>query len=191
MTIVWVIIVAVVMVLVVGVAVVVYIGLVIGAITVDIARGRRLRPLGPLTMDIAAERDVVFELLAQPYQGRTTRALQEKVTVLERGSDMVLAAHRTPVGAGLTAVTVETVRFAAPARIDFRLVRGPVPHVVEQFTLTERPDGTRLEYCGELGTDGWAIGGWWGRVVGNKWQAAVAVTLASVKTEAERRAARG
>jgi hypothetical protein len=189
--IVWAIIVAAVLVFVVVAPVVVYIGLVTGAITVDIGRGRRFRPLGPLTMDIAAERDLVFELLVQPYQGHTTRALEEKVTVLERGSDMVLAAHRTSVGARLTAVTVETVRFTAPSRIDFRLVRGPVPHVVEEFTLTERPEGTRLEYRGELGTDGWAIGGWWGRVVGNQWQAAVAATLESVKTEAERRAARG
>ena len=190
MTIVWIVIVTAVLVFVVVAAVIVYIGLVTGAITVDIGRGRRLRPLGPLSTDIAAERDLVFELLAQPYQGPTTRALREKVSVLERGSDMVLAAHRTPVGAGLTAVTVETVRFSAPARIDFRLVRGLVPHVVEQFTLTERPEGTRLEYRGELGTDGWAIGGWWGRVVGNQWQAAVAATLDSVKTEAERRAGR-
>jgi hypothetical protein len=191
MTIVWAIMVAVLLLCVVGAAVVVYIGLVIGAITVDINRGRRLRPLGPLAIDIAAERDIIFELLVQPYQGRTTRALQEKVTVLERGRDMVLAAHRTPVGARLTAVTVETVRFTAPARIDFRLVRGPVPHVVEEFTLTERPEGTRLEYRGELGTDGWAIGGLWGRVVGDRWQAAVAATFESVKTEAERRASRG
>ena len=158
MTIVWTIIVAVLLVCVFLTGVVVYIGLVTGAITIDIGLGRRLRPLGPLTVDIAAERDIVFELLVQPYQGHTTRALQEKVTVLERGSDMVLAAHRTPVGARLTAVTVETVRFTAPTRIDFRLVRGPVPHVVEEFTLTERPEGTRLEYRGELGTDGWAIG---------------------------------
>jgi hypothetical protein len=184
------IIVAVVLVCVVVTAIVVYIGLVTGAMTVDIGWGRRFRPLGPLTLDIAAERDVVFDLLVQAYQGRTTRALREKVDVLERGSDMVLAAHRTPVGARLTAVTVETVRFTAPARIDFRLVRGPVPHVVEEFTLTERPEGTRLEYRGELGADGWAIGRWWGRLVGNQWQAAVAATLDSVKTEAERRASR-
>jgi hypothetical protein len=191
MTIAWAFIVAVALVLLVVAAAVVYIGLVTGAITIDIGRGRRLRPLGPLTMDIAAERDVVFDLLIQPYRPRTTRALREKVKVLERGSDMVLAAHRTPIGARLTAVTVETVRFTSPTRIDFRLVRGPVAHVVEEFTLTERPGGTRLEYRGELGTDGWAIGGWWGRVVGNQWQVAVAATLDSVKTEAERRASRG
>ena len=81
--------------------------------------------------------------------------------MLERGSDMVLAAHFTQVR-GLVATTVETVRFERPSTVHFRLVRGPVPHVVEQFVLRERGDGTELEYRGELGTDFWALGAWWG-----------------------------
>ncbi|MGH3464327.1 MAG: hypothetical protein ACRDP9_22895 [Kribbellaceae bacterium] len=48
------------------------------------------------------------------------------VEVLERGIDMVLAAHCTPIRGRLRATTVETVRFQPPALIDFRLVRGPV-----------------------------------------------------------------
>ncbi len=157
--------------------------------TIDTGWGRRVRPLGPITMNIAAPREAVFDLLAQPYVGRTTRALQEKVQVLERGTDMVLAAHRTEVSRRLTAVTVETVRLARPERIDFRLVRGPVPHVVEYFQLsTDATGGTELEYRGELGTDGWAIGAWWGRLVARAWERAVESSLAAVKAEAERRA---
>jgi hypothetical protein len=34
---------------------------------------------------------------------------------------------------------VETVRFTPPERVDFRLVRGPVPHVVETFLLATYP----------------------------------------------------
>jgi hypothetical protein len=35
-----------------------------------------------------------------------------------------------------------------------RLVRGPFPHVVEAFVLTERPaGGTLLAYQGEIGAD--------------------------------------
>ena len=138
-----------------------YRGLVSGALTVDTGRGRRVRPLGPLTVPVAAPRQQVYDLLTQPYLGRITRALQQKVQVLERGSDLVLAAHRTPVGRRLTAVTVETVRFTPPERIDFRLLRGPLPHVVEYFELVDEPGGTtRVEYRGELGTDGWALGAW-------------------------------
>ena len=44
---------------------------------------------------------------------------------------MILAAHFTEVLGGLKAKTVETVRFERPERISFRLVRGPVPHVIE------------------------------------------------------------
>jgi hypothetical protein len=121
--------------------------LVSGALTVDTGWGRRIRPLGPQTVPIDAPRDTVYDLLAQPYLGRATRALQDKVHVLERGTDMVLAAHR------------------------------------------ESPHTTRLEYGGELGSDGWTLGAWWGRLVARTWEATVAGTLEAVKVEAERRAA--
>ena len=38
-------------------------------------------------------------------------------------------------------------------------MRGPVPHVVETFVLTEAGKTTELVYSGELGTDLWAPGG--------------------------------
>lgn len=91
---------------------------------------------------------------------------------------------------GLTATTVETVRFERPEAVHFRLVRGPVPHVVEQFALHETPDGTELEYSGELGTDLWALGRLWGAAVARTWEATVQSSLEGVKDEAERRAKR-
>jgi len=84
---------------------------------------------------------------------------------------------------------LETVRFERPDRVDFRLVRGPVPHVVERFELGESERGTELRYSGELGTDLWALGRWWGALVAGKWEAAVRGSLDALKTEAERRAA--
>ena len=165
-----------------------YAGLVTGALSVDLGAGRRTRPLGPHVIDIKAPRDVVFDVVAQPYLGRATRALREKVQVLERGTDMVLATHFTPVSRRLTATTVETVRFTRPGRIDFRLVRGPVPAVTESFRLSEHDPGTRLEYRGELATDLWGLGDRWGRVVARRWEQAVAGSLASVRQEAEHRA---
>lgn len=166
-----------------------YLGLVTGALPLDVGVGRRTRPLGPQTIDIDAPREVVFDVIAQPYLGRATRAMREKALVLERGSDIVLAAHRTPVAGGrLTATTVETVRFTRPERVDFRLVRGPVPAVTESFTLTERGSGTRLVYEGELATDLWRAGQWWGSLVGRRWEATVAASLTAVRQEAERRA---
>lgn len=163
-------------------------GLVVrGSLTIDLGIGRRLRPLGPLTVRIDAPRDVVFDVIAAPYLRRTPRALKGKLEVVERGADMVLAAHFTPVGR-LLATTLETVRFDPPGSVHFRLVRGPVPHVSETFELVETSDGTALAYAGELGTDLWALGRWWGDRVASRWEAAVESSFAAVKAEAERRA---
>jgi hypothetical protein len=101
---------------------------------------------------------------------------------------MVLAEHYTPVHGGrLTAVTLETVSFDRPHRVAFQLVRGPVPHVAEEFTLTGRGGATRLEYSGELGTDFGIAGQWWGERVAVAWEAAVRASFASIQAEAERR----
>jgi Polyketide cyclase / dehydrase and lipid transport len=161
-----------------------------GKLTIDLGIGRRLRPLGPLTWRIEAPPEVVFEVISAPYLERTPRALESKLRVLELGTDMVLAEHFTRVGT-LVATTLETVRFERPHRISFRLVRGPVPNVIEQFLLRETDSGTELEYSGELGTDLWVLGRWWGERVARRWEAAVRSSLVAVKAEAERRAARG
>jgi hypothetical protein len=158
-----------------------------GALTLDLGLGRRLQPLGPLVRTIAAPRVLVFEVIAAPYLERTPRALEEKLQVWERGTDMVLAVHFTPVRCGVT-TTVETVRFEPPGRVDFRVVRGPVPHVVESFLLTPRGETTELRWQGELGTDLWALGRWWGRRVALAWERAVYESFESIATEAERRA---
>jgi hypothetical protein len=168
----------------------IYLGTVTGALVLDTGWERRLRPLGPLTVEITARRAAVYALLAQPYLGRATRALGDKVQVLERGTDMVLAAHRTPIRGAVIAVTVETVTFMPNEHIGFRLLRGPVPHVVETFTLTDIEAGCRLDYEGELGTDFGVLGSWWGRLVARRWQAVVEASMTSVKAEAERQARR-
>jgi Polyketide cyclase / dehydrase and lipid transport len=158
-----------------------------GAITIDLGAGRRFRGLGPVTWEIAAPRELVFDVISSPYLGPTPRALASKLDVWERSSEMVLAAHFTEVR-GRTTTTVETVRFDRPARIDFRLVRGPVPHVMESFVLTETEAGTSLTWKGQLGTDLWAVGAWWGDRVATAWEKAVRTSLQAVSAEAERRA---
>ena len=158
-----------------------------GPLTLDLDIGRRRRPLGPLLQTIRAPREVVFDVIARPYLGKTPRAFADKLQVWERGSDMVLAAHFTQVKCGIT-TTLETVRFERPDRVDFRLVRGPVPHLVESFLLVASDDGTELRWQGELGTDLWAIGEWWGGRVAGAWTRAVRTSLQSIAAEAERRA---
>ena len=50
---------------------------------------------------------------------------------------------------------------------------------------------TYFEYRGELSTDLWSVGAWWGRVVAKRWEAAVSESLQSIKAEAERRSRAG
>lgn len=171
-----------------GLGVGVYALVVRGSLTVDLGVGRRVQPLGPIVWQIAAPRELVFEVLSAPYLRRTPRALERKLPVLERGADMVLAEHYTAVGRVVT-TTLETVRFEEPERPRFRLVHGPAPYVVEQFLLREVEGGTELEYSGELGTDLWSVGRAWGALVAPRWESAVRDSLAAVKAEAERRGA--
>lgn len=165
-----------------------YVLVVRGALILDLNVGRRVRPLGPITDTIAAPPDTVFDVIAGPYLGRTPRAMNDKLRVLERGSDMVLAAHFTPTGR-LTTTTVETVRFERPDRISFRVLRGPVPHVLETYELRAVPQGTEFVYSGELGADLWRLGQWWADRVAKPWETTVAQSLGAIRAEAERRAA--
>lgn len=164
----------------------IYALLVRGALTIDLGVGRRLRSLGPLRVSFDAPRDVVFDAIGSPYLGRTPRAMQEKLKVLERGSDAVLADHRTQVGP-FTTSTVEVVIFDAPDTVRFRLVRGPVPHVVEKFALEDgEHGGTQLTYSGEMGADLWALGSWWMGKVAPHWEATVQRSLEELRTQVER-----
>jgi hypothetical protein len=44
-----------------------YVGLVTGACPLDLGIGRRVRPLGPQHLEVAAPREAVFDLIAEPY----------------------------------------------------------------------------------------------------------------------------
>jgi hypothetical protein len=175
-----------------GVAGLGYYLLVSGKLAIDTGWGRRIRPLGPFSVPIAAPAATVFDVIAAPYLGRTPRAMAAHLRVLEWGKDMVLAEHYTPLYRGrVTAVTLETVLFDRPGRVSFRLVRGPVPYVAEEFALTEHNGVTTLAYSGELGTDFGIAGQWWAGRVAPAWEGAVRASFASIRAEAERRASYG
>jgi Polyketide cyclase / dehydrase and lipid transport len=168
----------------------VYTLIVEGAVTIDVGVGRRRRALGPIRKDVAAPREVVFDVISAPYFGKAPRVMRAELEVLERATDMVLAAHHTDIGGGRTTTTVETVRFERPDRINFRLVRGPVPEVVETFELAVAADGgTTLSYTGTLATDWWGLGARWGQLVAHKWEETVGSSLERIAAEAERLAA--
>lgn len=162
-----------------------------GWLTLDTGWGRTTHRLGPLVVSYDAPCELVFEQLSAPYLGATPKDLRDKLEVVDRGADLVVAAHHTDLG-WYTATTVESVGFDPPERITFRHLRGPVPHAVEEFRL--RPidgDRTELTYQGELGLDwwfaGWLAARYWVRPV---WERQVASHLEGVKPTVEERARR-
>lgn len=77
-----------------------------------------------------------------------------------------------------------------PSAVHFRLLRGPVPHVIERFELTEDGNATLFHYEGELGADLWALGRRWGDLVARRWDEAVRESVAEFTRIAEMRAVR-
>ena len=105
--------------------------IVTGKLTVDTGWGRRVRPLGPFGVEIAAPATTVFDVIAAPYLGRTPRAMSGKLRVLQRGTDMVLAEHYTPVHNGPAHRSHARdchIRPAAPDRVLARPRPSPVHH---------------------------------------------------------------
>ena len=72
-----------------GAGVGLYALLVRGSLTLNVGIGRSLRALGPLSCQVAAPREVVFDVVSAPYLHRTPRALESKLRVLERGDNLV------------------------------------------------------------------------------------------------------
>src|SRR6516165_7633449 len=61
-----------------------------GKLTIDTGWGRRIRPLGPFSVQIAAPAVTVFDVIAAPYLGRTPRAMAAHLRVIERGKTWCL-----------------------------------------------------------------------------------------------------
>ena len=159
-----------------------------GRLTLDLGWGRSMHPLGPLEITVDAPRDVVYDVVASPYLSRTPRELRSELDVLERGADLVVAAHHTRLS-WVTSTTVESVRFDEPERISFQLLRGVAPSVTEEFRFEETDRGTAFSYRGELAMDFWILGRIAGRrAVAPTWERVVRRHMQHVKETAEGRA---
>lgn len=162
--------------------------LAMGRLHLDLGWGRSFHELGPIEIQIAAPRDMVFEMISAPYLGRTPGT--SGIEVLARGQDLAVAVHHTKVHF-YNARTVEVIEFEGPARVGFRHLTGPVPHAVEQFALEEANGVTELRYGGEVGIDFFFLGRIAGRYwVRSQWERAVREHLEDLKERAELRAAR-
>jgi hypothetical protein len=162
--------------------------LAMGRVHLDLGWGRSLHELGPIAIDVAAPRELVFEVLSAPYVGRASGGAE--VEVLARREGIAVAAHFTKVHF-YTARTVEVVELDAPTRLGFRHLTGPVPHAVEQFELDGVGERTELRYDGEIGIDFFVLGRVAARYwVRPQWERTVRQHLEDVRRRAEQRADR-
>ncbi len=162
--------------------------LAMGRLNLDLGWGRSFHELGPIEVRIDAPRDLVFEMISEPYLRHSPKS--SGIEVLARGKDLAVAAHHTKIHF-YTAITVEAVEFEPPGHVGFRHIRGPVPHAVEEFALLEADGVTQLRYSGEVGVDFFLLG----RVAGRRWvrpewEKAVRKDLDDLRQRAEQVAAR-
>ncbi len=117
---------------------------------------RREFALPSLRLSISARRELVFQLISAVGQGPDA----SHARVVERpSSDRAIVEFTTPVF-GRTVRTLEEVMFLPPDRITYRLLRGPLPGVHEEFRLEPADGGTVLYYSG-----GFQAHGPWPRTV--------------------------
>ncbi|MGA8217744.1 MAG: SRPBCC family protein [Solirubrobacterales bacterium] len=162
--------------------------LAMGRLNLDLGWGRSFHELGPIEVRIAAPRDLVFEMISEPYLRHNPK--DSGIDVQAQGEDLVVAAHHTKVHF-YTAITIEAVKFEPPDHVGFRHIRGPVPYGVEEFALEEADGVTELRYSGEVGIDYFFLG----RIAGRRWvrpqwERAVQEDLDDLRQRAEQLAAR-
>lgn len=162
--------------------------LAMGRMHLDLGWGRSLHKLGPITVQIAAPRDLVFEMISAPYLGRAPAG--SEIEVIARDRSLVVAAHLTKVHF-YEARTVEAVEFEPPERVIFTHLTGPVPHAVEEFAMDVDGEGMWLRYSGEVGIDFFLLGRLAGRFwVRGQWERAVREHLEDLRRRAEEKARR-
>ena len=164
-----------------------FLALAMGRAHLDLGVGRSFHQLGPITTTIGAPRELVFEIIAAPYLGRSSEA---GIEVLARSGGLVVARHRTRVHF-YTAQTTEAIEFTPPTRVGFRHLTGPAPHALEEFVLEWTDAGTELRYSGELGIDFFILGRIAGRYwVRPQWERVVSAHIDELRRRAEAGAAR-
>jgi hypothetical protein len=164
-----------------------FLALAMGRAHLDLGFGRSFHQLGPIAATIRAPRELVFEIIAAPYLGRSS---VPGIEVLARGEGLVVARHETRVHF-YTAQTTEAIDFTPPTRVGFRHLSGPVPHALEEFALEETDAGTELRYSGEIGIDFYILGRIAARYwVRPQWERVVSAHIEDLKQRAEARADR-
>ncbi len=141
-------------------------------------------PLPSLSLPIRARLELVFQLIAAVGQGPDARHAR----VQERPAPDRLIVEFTTRVLGRTVRTLEEVRLHPPDRITYRLLRGPLPEVEEEFRLEASDPGVILRYAGTYRPhDPWPRALFDRLVVPRIYRAAVCRSMEQIKRAAEER----
>ena len=124
--------------------------LAMGRLSLDLGWAGSVHPLGPITIRIAAPRELVFEIIEAPYRAGPLGRLGNRGARGKRPTRRRSASHHRP----LLCRAHHGGRSSSSRRAGWAShLTGPVPHAVEQFTLTDSAGATELRYGGEIGID--------------------------------------
>lgn len=141
-------------------------------------------PLPTLAVEIDARPELVYQLVAAVGQGPDA----SHGRVLERPApDRAIVEFTTRV-VGRTVRTIEEVGFHPPGLITYRLLKGPLPAVDEEFRIQSLGEKTALRYGGTFVPHR----PWWRAafdrlIVPRLYRRAVWASMCQIKSAAEKR----
>jgi hypothetical protein len=94
-----------------------YVLVVRGVVTLDLGLGRRVRPLGPIRLEVAASPETLFDVIAGPYLAKTPRAMRSKLQLGQLWGQLVARTWERAVQRSLDVAHAEPQRRAGqPSR---------------------------------------------------------------------------
>lgn len=150
----------------------------------------RAAALRDRSITIEAPRPLVFEMAAA-VGGMLPGAPRHESQLVSRDDDTMIVRYRVPAGPW-TLELLEEVRLAAPDAIHFRVLQGPLAHVIETLEFVAlTPRRTVVRYSGEVADDRPVIGSLLARYVAvPSYDRFMRRSLGALKVAAELRASR-
>ncbi len=142
-------------------------------------------PIHPVRIDINAPRELVFEMAAA-VGGSLPDGPPHASELIRRDGNVLVVRFSAPAPFRFFGF-LEEVTLRAPMRIDYRVLEGPLDHVVEWLDLDEVGGVTTVTYAGEVGHRIPLVARFIA-VPAYRWY--MRRTLSALKAAAERRAAR-
>lgn len=110
----------------------------------------KLIDLHPLAVEIAAPRELVFEI-ASAVDGKLPNGPSHEATLVERSGDVMVVRYRL-MGRRGPVELLERVTLSRPQQIDYQRLSGPLDQVSERLTFEDHGKAlTIVRYSGQVG----------------------------------------